>query len=212
MELKTWFLYLITEFLLEIIPGPAVLLVSTQGLKYGYKPSCFGSFGISTGNILYFILCAFGLSAIILVTGNLFEYIKAAGAIYLIVTGLNMIYTSYKKPSIDQVNEIMSQNHYKFFIQGFITQVANPKAIIFFVALLPQFIDTTKNVFIQFTILGLTTIIMETFILMFYGWLASEGQKITGQNTRFRKWQDRISGIVLVGLGINLFLMKRNNI
>ena len=212
MELKTWFLYLIADFLLGIVPGPNVLLISSQGLKYGHKPSYFGSFGISVGTLLYFILSAYGLSVIILVTGNLFEYIKAAGAIYLIITGLNMIYTSYKKESIGIVNEILSQNHYKFFMQGLITQVANPKTIIFFVALLPQFIDTTKNVPIQFTILGLTTIIMETIILMLYGWLASESQKIAGQNTRFRKWQDRISGSVLIGLGINLFLMKRNNI
>jgi homoserine/homoserine lactone efflux protein len=208
MELKVWFIYLLTEFLLSITPGPAVMLVSTQGFKYGAKPSYFGSLGISSGNLMYFILSAFGLGALILTAGNLFMYVKFGGAIYLIWCGVAMIYKSFKSiPVIDSEIKI-NQNNLKSFIQGFMTQAGNPKAIIFFVALLPQFIDQTKNVTIQFTILALTTIIMETFILMFYGWIAANGKRIIGQSSTIAKWQDRIAGFVLIGLGINLLFIK----
>ncbi|MDO8609206.1 MAG: LysE family translocator [bacterium] len=210
MELKVWLIYLLTEFLLSITPGPAVMLISTQGFKYGAKPSYFGSLGISSGNLMYFILTSLGLGAIILSAGNLFMYIKIGGAIYLIGCGLLMIYKSFKSQPIVDNRIDLYQNNFKSFLQGFITQASNPKAIIFFVALLPQFIDQTKNVTIQFTILALTTIIMETIILMFYGWIAANGKKMIGQNNKISKWQDRFAGSILIGLGFNLIFIKMN--
>jgi len=208
MELKVWVLFLITEFLLSVTPGPAVLLVSTQGFKYGPKPGCFGAIGISSGNLMYFVLSAFGLGALIMNSGNLFMCVKIGGAVYLIGTGVLMIYKSFKSIPIVGTKMQVNQNNFKSFIQGFMTQAANPKAIIFFVALLPQFIDQTKNIAIQFTILALTTIITETFILIVYGWIAANGKRIIGQKKAITKWQDRIAGSVLVGLGLNLFFIK----
>jgi homoserine/homoserine lactone efflux protein len=208
MEFKVWIIYLLTEFLLSITPGPAVMLVSTQGFKYGAKPSYFGSLGISSGNLMYFILSALGLGTLILAAGDLFEYVKIGGAIYLICTGILMYYKSFKTSPIENTVIIASQNNIKSYIQGFVTQAANPKAIIFFVALLPQFIDKTKDITIQFTILALTTIIMETFILIFYGWIAAAGKRKIAQNNKIIKWQDRVAGSILIGLGINLILIK----
>src|SRR6476661_3973002 len=96
MDLKIWFAYLATDILISLTPGPAVILVSTQGLKYGAKPSYFGSFGISSAELIYFILSAFGLSTVILNAGHLFEYIKIAGALYLLWLGAGMLYNSFK--------------------------------------------------------------------------------------------------------------------
>lgn len=208
MELKIWFFYLITELVLSITPGPAVLLVSTQGFKYGAKSSYLGSLGISTGNLLYFVLTAFGLGALILTAGNLFLYIKYAGAIYLILSGFLMIYKSLNSvPNLHPKVQV-NQNNIKFYIQGFITQAANPKAIIFFVALIPQFLDSSRNVTIQFTIMALTTITIETFVLMAYGWLAANGERKIGQNQLISKWKDRFAGCILIGLGLNLIFTK----
>jgi homoserine/homoserine lactone efflux protein len=208
MELKIWFFYFITELILSITPGPAVLLVSAQGFKYGAKSSYLGSLGISTGNLMYFVLTSFGLGALILTAGNLFLYIKYAGAIYLIISGLIMIYNSlYRIPKVKS-NILVNQNNFKFYIQGFITQAANPKAIIFFVALIPQFLDNSKNVTIQFTIMALTTIIIESFVLMTYGWLAANGERKIRQNQLLTKWKDRIAGSILIGLGLNLIFTK----
>lgn len=208
MELKIWFVYLVTEFLLSITPGPAVLLVTAQGINYGAKSSYLGSLGISTGNLMYFVLTALGLGALILAAGNLFLYIKYAGAIYLILSGFIMIYKSFNKKPNCQANVKTNHNNVKFFVQGFITQAANPKAIIFFVALIPQFIDSSRNVTTQFTILALTTIIIETSVLMAYGWLAARGEKKIGQSQLITKWKDRFAGSILFGLGLNLIFSK----
>ena len=209
MDFKIWFAYLATDILLSLTPGPAVILVSTQGLKYGAKPSYFGSFGISSAELIYFILSAFGLSTLILNAGHLFEFIKIAGALYLLWLGGGMLYNSFKMSAVRSYKIENTQDNINSFIQGFITEVANPNAIIFFVALLPQFVDPSGNIPFQFLVYGLTTIIMDTLILMFYGWLGARGKKLAGQNRVFKKWQDRISGLVLIGICINLFFIKR---
>ncbi len=207
MEFKIWLTYLLTEIVLIITPGPNVFLVSTQGMKYGVKSGGFGSLGVASGSLIYFIFTVLGLNAFILKSGNLFEYIKIAGAAYLSVTGIIMIYKSYKISRQTKVSLISNQKNMKSFFQGFIMQTANPKTIIFFAALLPQFIDSTKNTGLQFIIFGLTTIILESFLLIGYSWLGAKGKYLAEQNRSFIKWQDRISGLVLISLGANLIFI-----
>ena len=210
MEFKIWFAYLVTDLLLSLTPGPAVILVTSQGLKHGARPSYFGSFGISSVELIYFILSAFGLGTLILNAGHLFEYIKIAGALYLLWLGGGLLYHSFKKVAVIPHSVEHTQDNIDSFIQGFVTQVANPNAIIFFVALLPQFVDPSKSIVFQFIVYGLTTLIMDTLILMLYGWLGSRGKKLAGQNRTVKKWQERISGLVLIGICINLFFIKRS--
>jgi homoserine/homoserine lactone efflux protein len=207
VDLKLWLLYLVTELLLIITPGPAVLLVSAQGLKYGARQSWFGALGVSGGNILYFILSAFGLGALILASGDLFEYLKAAGALYLIISGLVMLRNA-GRDSKRAGSLKAAQGNFRSFLQGFVIQAANPKAIVFFIALLPQFITPERDLAIQLVILGITTVVLETSILSCYGWLASKGKRLAEQNRPFRKWQNIFTGTVLIGLGINLLLLE----
>lgn len=209
MDLNIWLAYVVTEFLLSVTPGPAVLLISSQGLKYGSKTSYFGSFGISTANFIYFVLSALGLGTLIVEASNLFEIIKIAGALYLIYIGIKMIIQSFNTVKNQIAESVESPKSYKSaFFNAFVTQASNPKAIIFFVALLPQFVDPKANVFYQFSILALTTIFMETLILMLYGWLSSKGGNSLKSDNRVTKWIDRAGGGILVGIGINLFFLK----
>ena len=209
MSFQNWLTFLLTDFVIAITPGPAALLVSMQGFRYGIKPSFLGSLGISGLNLLYYLLSSAGVGALILQTGNLFDYIKAIGSIYLIITGIVMLYSSFKMQRQLLNDEVSNQNKVSFFIQGFVTQATNPKAILFFIVILPQFIDVSKNAAHQYFIFGITAIILETLILILYGWVAARGKNIS-KNYSFRKWQGRISGLILVGLGIYLFCSKYN--
>lgn len=210
MELNVWLAYVITEIIVDLSPGPAVLLITSLGMKFGAKSSYFGAFGISLSNITYFILSALGLGTLIFSAGDLFEYIKWAGAAYLIFTGISMLYHSVKVKESILFDTLNTQKNTTSFLQGFITQGTNPKAILFFVALLPQFIDSSENIMLQFIILGLTTIVVETSILMLYGYIASKGRDKLANNKVFKKWQDRVAGSLLVGIGIHLFFLKKN--
>jgi homoserine/homoserine lactone efflux protein len=212
MDLNIWVAYLITEFLLSITPGPAVLLVSSQGLKYGAKTSYYGSLGISSANLFYFTLSAFGLGAVIASASEVFDIIKIIGAGYLVFIGLKMIVGSFSKnQQQSEVAPEISKGSVNAFFNAFVTQVSNPKAIIFFVSLLPQFINPNQNVFYQFSILALTTIVMETFILMFYGWISAKGSDSLRSNPKVMNWIDRVGGGILVAIGINLFFLKSKN-
>jgi homoserine/homoserine lactone efflux protein len=209
MDFNIWLAYVVTEFLLSVTPGPAVLLISSPGMKYGAKTSYFGSLGISTGNLVYFALSAFGLGALIVRASDIFEIIKFLGACYLVFIGLKMVYNTLKRAqhAVDDT-PVKPKRSGNAFFNAFVTQISNPKAIIFFVSLLPQFVNPQYNVFYQFSILALTTIVMETMILAFYGWLSAKGSTSLRNNPKIMKWIDRVGGGILVGIGINLFFLK----
>ncbi len=210
MTFNLWLTYLLTDLLLSFTPGPAVLCVSSQAIKYGAKSSYFTSMGICTGNLVYYILSALGLSAMILTYAFIFNYIKLAGAIYLLGMGILMIFASLKKKQAKVVEAPTHQKAFKSFLIGFITQASNPKAIIFFVALLPQFVNPNGNILVQFLILGATNISTEIFILMAYGRIASRSKHLSNSNSRLPKRIDRLAGSILIGLGINLLLMSND--
>jgi threonine/homoserine/homoserine lactone efflux protein len=94
MTIKLLTIFAITEFFLSLTPGPAVLLVISQGMKNGFKSSIRGAIGILTGNAIYFGLSALGLGALLLASATLFQVIKWIGAAYLIFIGLKMLIAS----------------------------------------------------------------------------------------------------------------------
>jgi len=205
MEIKIWLLFVLAELLIEITPGPAVLLVSSQGLKYGTKCSCYGALGIVLASGLYFVLSSLGIVTLILSVNHVLSIVKFAGAIYLIVTGLLMIYTSYRNTHVISM-DLKEVKYSKAFYQGMIAEFSNPKAVIFFMAILPQFITQGKNISLQFIVLGITSLTIEFIVLMLYGFMASNSKKLVKENSKFTKTKDRIAGVALIGVGVKLCL------
>lgn len=207
MIFKLWIVFTVTEFFLSMTPGPAVLLVISQGMKFGGRASLKGTLGILSGNTLYFILSAAGLGTLLLASAQLFQIIKWLGAAYLIFLGIKMFLS--KGELTEQIEGTSAQQvSRKLFSQGLITQLANPKAIIFFTALLPQFITTNENLLLQFFILGVTSIVVEFPVLMAYGWIAERGRSLLPKG-RFASMPDRVAGIFLIGTGIGLATIRK---
>jgi homoserine/homoserine lactone efflux protein len=206
MLTTTILLFAATEFFLSLYPGPAVLLVVSQGVRYGAKSSLLGAIGILTGNVIYFSLSAMGLGVILLASEKLFSLITYVGAIYLVYLGAQTIIKSLIVKESKQ-QEIMSTSKQKFFRAGLLTQLANPKAILFFAALLPQFIDAHQATAYQFLILGIISVTIECPILVTYGWLAEKGSN-RFRRSKYANWIDRVSGSLLIGAGIKLAFMK----
>jgi len=96
----------------------------------------------------------------------------------------------------------------RLFSQGLITQLSNPKAIIFFTALLPQFVSPGESMFEQFIILGVVSIAVEFPVLAFYGWAAERGSKLIPE--KFASLPNRIAGVCLVGAGIGLAAVRKS--
>lgn len=222
MDYNTLLLFILTETLLSITPGPAVLLVIGLALRNGFKISFAAALGIIATNAVYFTLAALGVGAAILASATLFTIIKWVGAAYLVYLGLQMLVPFIKgfmhsnnKSAIDiedakSAAKKVQQTPQKAFAKGFVLQASNPKNIAFFVAILPQFISPDGNVALQLTILGICSVLLELPILIFYGLVSAKSATLMKE--RFVEWLEGIAGGILIALGGALaFLERRTN-
>jgi homoserine/homoserine lactone efflux protein len=209
MTWHTWWLFLITETALSISPGPAVLLVVSQGLRRGGRRSLFSSCGILSANALYFAISAAGLGAAILASYELFSLIRWAGAAYLVWLGLRAILGSHSpfRPAPNGHPAPVESNR-RLYINGFLLQAANPKALVFFAAILPQFVTPAQPMAMQFALLGATSITAEFFVLLGYGALAGRASALAKQ-PRFARTADRVAGALLLGAAAGLAGVQR---
>ena len=207
MTWQTWMLFVITEAVLSMTPGPAVLFVVSQAIRRGAAKSVWGSWGILTANGMYFALSATSLGAVILASYKLFLLIKWAGALYLVYLGLRSFLGStplFELPESHSATETGP----RILRDGFLLQAANPKALFFFTAILPQFIDPHHNVAFQILVLGLSSIVVEFLILVTYGELAGRALA-AARNPRFEKLTNRLGGSLLIAAGIGLARLRK---
>jgi homoserine/homoserine lactone efflux protein len=208
MSLTSLLVFASTEFFLSLSPGPAVLLVMSQALRFGAKASLLGALGIITGNAVYFAVSALGLGAILMASEVLFYLIKWTGATYLVYLGGKMLYGSLGMQPTMSHGAVSGVTQSRLFRQGLLTQLANPKAILFFTAILPQFINPQASASLQFSLLGITSIVIEFPVLVLYGWLAHTGGHLIRQR-RYGQWIDRCAGTFLIGAGVKLAFTRR---
>ena len=207
MSLRLLLVFAITEFLLCLTPGPAVLLVVSQSVRSGFESSLKGTAGILAGNAVYFALSALGLGALLMSSATLFQIIKWVGVAYLIFIGLKMLLA---KSSLADSNQRPSvpKGSMRLFSEGLVTQLSNPKAIVFFSALLPQFLSTDSGVLKQFIVLGIVSLAIEFSVLLSYGWAAERGSRLILKG-RFSLLTDRMAGGFLVCAGLGLAATRR---
>lgn len=207
MSLRLLLVFAVTEFLLCLTPGPAVLLVVSQAVKNGFKSSLKGAAGILTANALYFALSALGLGALLMSSATLFQIIKWVGAAYLVFIGLKMLLTKKHLRGTDQ-DVVTPKPAVRLFSEGLVTQLSNPKAIVFFSALLPQFVSQDSSMLAQFTILGIVSLAIELVVLLSYGWAAERGSRMILKG-KLALLTDRIAGGFLVCAGLGLATTRK---
>jgi homoserine/homoserine lactone efflux protein len=207
VSLSLLLVFAITEFLLCLTPGPAVLLVISQAVKSGFRSSLKGAAGILAGNAIYFVLSALGLGALLMSSATLFQIIKWAGAAYLVFIGLRMLLSKKTLAGADQ-EAVAQQRSARLFSEGLVTQLSNPKAIVFFSALLPQFVSPDGSVLEQFAVLGIVSLAIEFVVLLSYGWAAERSSRLILKG-RFALLTDRIAGGFLVCAGLGLAATRR---
>ncbi len=204
MTFATWLLFLITELAICLTPGPAVLFVFAHGLRYGGAKSLWANLGILSGNAFYFVVSATGLGVLVKASHDAFLIVKWAGAAYLIITGLRMIFGK-SSGLVDRSAIVPDVRGTLIAGRGFVLQAANPKALIFFTALLPQFVTTGEPVARQMLILGMTSTVAEFFVLAGYGYLAGRLSEWT-RTSRFARRMNWAAGGMLIACGAGLAL------
>jgi len=189
-------LFIGAELIFSLTPGPTVMMISAYGIKGGFRDALAAIAGTQTGNTLWFVICVTGLGALVTASPPVFHVIRLLGAAYLVWLGTSTIWKSFRAAPDQYGPKLMG----KPYVQATLTQMGNPKAILFFGAIVPQFLDTDGPLIPQYLIMFVITFIGESIILTGYGWLASHGARLAGLGHAV--WRERISGVVLLVLGI----------
>ncbi len=205
MPLELWLAYLAFSFLFAITPGPAVLLTASQAIARGFGAGLAVVLGTQLGNLVYFVLSAAGVGAALAASETAFLVLKYAGAAYLIWLGVGTIWKAGDAlVPADSSAKVPLWRHP--FTQGLTNQLANPKSILFWAALFPQFVDyRAGNVVLQFAILAGTAVMVDILVLSSYGWIAARGGRVMASGP-LAVWRERISGAALIVVGAALSL------
>ncbi len=203
MTLEVWTLYVVAVLALMSTPGPSQLLMLANSGAHGLRRALSTAAGDLSANALQMLAAGLGLAAVLSVTGAALNVIKWAGVAYLIWLGIRMIRRAKPDdPKLKQSQPAVSLQN--LWMQGFFTSAANPKAVVFFAALFPQFISPESAFWPQFLILSATYVVLDGLFLSAYGFSASWIAK------RFKGaakvWIERIGGTFMIVAAILLGL------
>ena len=191
-----------------IVPGPSVTVIIANSMRYGTRAGLWTDGGTQAGLATMLIVLAAGLSTIINHMGWLFDWLRLLGAAYLIWLGIKLWRGGGAATSSTLAEEPGRNGSGKrFFWQGFIVLWSNPKALLFFGAFIPQFIDPAGSALVQTLLLGLIFIIVAALLDTSYAIAAGRaGRLLTAKRMRL---MERISGSLLIGGGLWLALSRR---
>jgi len=168
MELAIFILFAMTTIVVVASPGPTAIVVAAQGSGNGVKYAIFGVFGVAFANVVYFVLSATGIASLIIASHLLFSIIKWVGVTYLVYLGLSAIFSKSGGLKITQGRK---EKRLTLFSKGFIVGFSNPKTLLYFAVILPQFINLNAAIIPQMLIMGLTTIVIDITIYTAYAFL-----------------------------------------
>ncbi len=204
MELSTWLLFTSIALLTTFSPGPAILLAITNSLRFGLRASFYSTLGNELGLLLISSIVILGLGTVLIASTTLFLLLKIIGAAYLIYLGIRQ--WKFKEKLFSQEKnktKYQIQSHWVSLTQGFFVATTNPKAILFFSALFPQFINIDRPLFVQFSILIATFSFLSICALMLYAFLAHHSKKWFNKNTRLFS---RLLGGLFITLGMGILI------
>jgi homoserine/homoserine lactone efflux protein len=193
---ERYLLYLIAEFVMVVSPGAAVLLVMNRGLAQGFKASIAVTCAILSANALYFIASAAGLSALIIQFPLAFKLLQWAGATYL----LYLAWGAWAaRPGGLSLSAAEPQTNTQAYFQALRIQLANPKAMLTFAAIVPPFINPAHPVVPQMVWLAAGSMIPELIVLLLYGALAARLRGVLNQPERLQLIE-RLCAVLLVAI------------
>ena len=217
MDWQVWLAYFAASWVIAISPGSGAVLSMAHGLAYGVKDTRFTVMGLQLGLTVILLIAGVGVGALLLASATAFLVVKVLGVAYLIWLGLKQWRTPIEghtsperampmRPSAAADRVVPTPR--ERMTTGFLTNVTNPKGIVFMVAVLPQFLDPNRSLGLQLLVLLLTTLFTDTIVMHGYAFLASRTQRWLA-TARARRAQNRVFGGVLVAMGTSLLLVKR---
>jgi len=191
----------VAAFLMSISPGPSMLYIMARSIAQGSKGGIVSAMGLAVGGMVHVFATVLGLSAIFKYSPTLYTVVKLAGAAYLIYLG----YCYWKNSNSinnEEIIKIKVKPLLTIFKEGILVEITNPKTALFFIALLPQFVDhETGSISLQLFILGLIVIIVAIPCDIFVAIFSSKISSWLMKNKKAQVIQERVSSSILFGMG-----------
>jgi homoserine/homoserine lactone efflux protein len=202
MTLEIYFAYVLACILIAVIPGPTVTVIVGNSLAHGTRAGLLNVAGTQLGLGLMMLILIVGLSSVIAAMSWLFDWLRIAGALYLVYIGYRLL------RSPDAIADAKAPTpRGGFFLQGFLVMMSNPKALFWFGAFIPQFVDPKGNYVAQIALLGITAMVVAVFSDGAYAVLTGRAGALLSRNKV--RVVSRLSGGCLIGGGIWLAVSRR---
>jgi threonine/homoserine/homoserine lactone efflux protein len=203
MSLQAYLAFVAACIALALLPGPIVTLVIANGLRHGTRAALTNVLGAQAGLAIVIGVVAIGLTSLMATMGYWFDWVRFAGAAYLVWLGFKLIRSPVEGVSTDAPPPPPRGG---FFLQGFLVLLSNPKVLVFFGAFIPQFMDMSKPHVPQVALLGATFMVTAVMSDMLYAVLAGRARRFF--SARRTRLVSRISGGFMIGGGIWLALTR----
>lgn len=206
MDVPTLALFFVAALAIAISPGPGMLYVAARTLSGGRGEGLASSFGTGLGGLFHVAAGAIGVSALVMASAEAFTILKLAGALYLVWIGIKTI----RDTRLPLEVKVASTGASKAFREGIVVEALNPKTAAFFLAFLPQFVDpSTGPVWLQFLLLGLISMALNTVVDVVVAMLASQARSMAmARPTMLRRLRTGAGGLI-AGLGLALLFARR---
>jgi len=205
-ETQQFFLFIIATLLLNITPGQDTMYIIGRTLTQGKKAGVISVLGINTGVLCHTIFAALGLALLLQTQPVLYAFVKMTGALYLTYLGIKMLLTARKMKA--HPLELPRASNKRLFVDGFLTNLFNPKVALFFITFLPQFIPSDADGATSFLLLG------QLFILCSVPWsltlvaLAAAASRFLKNRPQSQQTIHKVSGLAFIGMGTAIVLQR----
>ncbi|WOG27874.1 homoserine/homoserine lactone efflux protein [Endozoicomonas sp. 8E] len=195
MELNTWLAFLAATIIISLTPGAGAVNTMANAIRSGLIRTLPSIMGLQVALIIFLVVVAAGLGAILAASETLFTLIKWTGALYLIFLG---IMKWREAPNGFSVESQTRTNKKKSFASAILVNLTNPKAIVFQAAFLPQFIDPALTIWPQYLVMGITMVMVDSLVMLGY---ASFALKLMPFLKKYGKLQNRLFGSMFITCG-----------
>lgn len=210
-------LFMLAVFLLNVTPGPDTAYIVGRSVSQGRVAGLMSALGVSGGCCLHVLAVTFGLTALLAASAVAFTVVKVVGAAYLLYLGGRMLLAPPERDDdapVETAEQAAASRRPRplkaLFMQGFLTNVLNPKVVLFFLSFFPQFVDPhASHKAAAFLALGAVFIIMSTVWNSLVAWVAASVTRRVAGKPGIKRWLDRVVGTAFIGLGARLAFTTR---
>jgi len=212
MDWHVWLAYFVASWAIALSPGSGAVLSMSHGLAYGVRQASATILGLQAGLAIILLVAGAGIGALLLASGTAFMVVKMLGAAYLLWLGFKQwqapVLPAQDAASPVKTAQVAPLSARQRFMRGLLTNVTNPKGIVFMVAVLPQFLRTDRPLWLQLLILLATTLSVDLVVMHGYAALASSLRRWLSSE-RTQRVQNRVIGGVLMAMGASLAFVGR---